>query len=308
MKGIHIVIVNWNSGAQLRECLLSIGHCAPAAVPLTVTVVDNASEDGSADGLPEFGFPLRVIHNPGNEGFGRASNQGAREGQAEYLLFLNPDTQLHRGALELPYRFMESAEDVGICGIQCIEEDGAVARCCARFPTPGRLIAYALGLDRLLPRHFPAHFMKEWAHDADRDVDQVIGAFFFVRRTLFERLGGFDERFFVYYEDLDFALRARQEGWRSRYLAGARIFHRGGGVSRQISARRLYYVTQSKLRYAHKHFSRLEAAMVEATVLLLEPLARSAYALIRGNRRELTDTWKGFGWLYRARLGPGQRS
>lgn len=305
MKGIDIVIVNWNSGDQLRECLLSIGNCAPAGVPLTVTVVDNASGDGSADGLPEFGFPLRVIHNPGNSGFGRASNQGAREGRAEYLLFLNPDTQLHPGALELPHRFMESAEDVGICGIQCIEEGGAVARCCARFPTPRRLIAYALGLDRLLPGRIPAHFLKEWAHDADRDVDQVIGAFFFVRRSLFERLGGFDERFFVYYEDLDLALRAHQAGWRSRYLAGARIFHRGGGVSRQISARRLYYVTYSKLRYARKHFSRLEAFAVAAAVLLLEPLTRSAYALARGRCQELADTWRAFGWLYRAQLGLG---
>ncbi|QJD31132.1 glycosyltransferase family 2 protein [Methylococcus geothermalis] len=300
MKGIDIVIVNWNSGAQLRECLQSIGNLFGEVEALTVTVVDNASCDGSAEGLPELPCPLRVIRNPANQGFGRASNLGAREGSADYLLFLNPDTRLHPGALSMPFRFMESeaGADVGICGVQCLEEDGGIARCCARFPSTWRLIGQALGLDRLLPGLVPPHFLSEWAHDTDRDVDQVIGAFFFVRRAVFDLLGGFDERFFVYYEDLDFALRARRAGWRSRYLAGARIFHRGGGVSRQISARRLHYLTNSKLRYARKHFSRIEAWLIEGAVLLLEPPARSAYALGRGRLGEFVDTWKAFGWLY----------
>lgn len=306
MKGIDIVIVNWNSGAQLRECLLSIASVAGEVEAVTVTVVDNASSDGSAEALPAPPYPLRVIRNPDNQGFGRACNRGANEGRGTYLLFLNPDTRLYPGALRAPYQFMESgaASEVGICGIQCVEEGDAVARNCARFPTPGRLIAYALGLDKLFPRRIPSHFMTDWAHDTDRTVDQVIGAFFFVRRSVFEQLGGFDERFFVYYEDLDFALRARQAGWSSRYLAEAKIFHRGGGVSSQITARRLYYVTNSKLRYARKHFSGMEAFQVELAVLLLEPLARSAYALMRGNGQELADTWQAFGWLYRSRLRP----
>ncbi|QXP88570.1 glycosyltransferase family 2 protein [Methylococcus capsulatus] len=308
MPGIDIVIVNWNSGNQLRECLRSIGNLVGEAEPLTVTVVDNASCDGSADGLPEPSCPLRVIRNRANLGFGRASNLGAREGSADYLLFLNPDTRLHPGALSIPLGFMESetGRHVGICGVQCLDETGGVARCCARFPTAWRLVGQALGLDRLFPRWIPPHFLGEWPHDSDRDVDQVIGAFFFVRRAVFEQLGGFDERFFVYYEDLDFSLRARRAGWGSRYLAGARIFHRGGGVSRQISARRLHYLTHSKLRYARKHFAGIDAFLVSAAVLLLEPLARSAYALGRGRPGEFADTWKAFGGLYASLCRPGE--
>ncbi|WP_255556557.1 glycosyltransferase family 2 protein [Methylococcus sp. Mc7] len=311
MKGIDIVIVNWNSGTQLRECLRSIENLGNEAAPVTVTVVDNASSDGSADGLPSPSYALRVIRNPANLGFGRASNLGAREGSAGYLLFLNPDTRLHPGALSLPLGFMESeaGKNVGICGVQCLDEAGRIARCCARFPTAWRLIGQALGLDRLFPGWIRPHFLGEWPHDTDRDVDQVIGAFFFVRRAVFEQLGGFDERFFVYYEDLDFALRARRAGWGSRYLAGARIFHRGGGVSRQISARRLYYLTNSKLLYVRKHFAGIEAFLASGAILLLEPLARSAYALGRGRLGEFADTWKAFGWLYASlcRLGGNRR-
>lgn len=308
MKGIDIVIVNWNSGTQLRECLRSIENFGNEAAPVTVTVVDNASSDGSADGFPSPSDALRVIRNPANFGFGRASNLGAREGSAEYLLFLNPDTRLHPGALSTPLGFMESeaGKDTGICGIQCLDEAGRIARCCARFPTAWQLIGQALGLDRLFPAWIPPHFLSEWPHDTDRDVDQVIGAFFFVRRAVFEQLGGFDERFFVYYEDLDFALRARRAGWGSRYLAGARMFHRGGGVSRQISARRLYYLTNSKLLYVRKHFAGIEAFLASGAVLLLEPLARSAYALGRGRLGEFADTWKAFGWLYASLCRPGR--
>ena len=100
-------------------------------------------------------------------------------------------------------------------------------------------------------------------------------------------------------------MRARRAGWGSRYLAGARIFHRGGGVSRQIGARRLYYLTNSKLLYARKHFARSEAFVAAGAVLLLEPLARSAYALGRGRPGEFTDTWKAFGRLYASLCRPG---
>jgi N-acetylglucosaminyl-diphospho-decaprenol L-rhamnosyltransferase len=273
---VHVVIVNWNSGAQLRDCLRSFAAVAADDVTLErVTVVDNASTDGSAEGV-DTSLPLVVIRNADNRGFAAACNQGAAGSGAEYLLFLNPDTRLMPGSLELPARYLQSEhhEDVGIVGIQLLDEAGHVARNTARAPTARSMTGNSLGLDRLLPSVFPSHFVTEWAHDETRTVDQVMGAFFFVRRSVFEALGGFDERFFVYYEDLDFAMRARQRGWSSVYLATAQAYHRGQGTTEAATERRMFYFCRSKILFASKWFSSIGTFAVIGATLVIEPIVR----------------------------------
>lgn len=120
-----------------------------------------------------------------------------------------------------------------------------------------------------------------------------------VRRTTFESLGGFDERFFVYFEEVDFSYRARQAGWRSVYLADVQAFHAGGGTSNQVKARRLFYSLRSRLLYAAKHFSTAGTALVFLATLLLEPLSRSALALARRSWPALRETWQGYAMLWR---------
>src|SRR5438477_2434874 len=134
---LHVVSVNWNSGAQLRECLASFAAIASDAATVRVTVVDNASIDGSCDGLEGVTAPLTIIRNTDNRGFGAACNQGAAGSEADYLLFLNPDTRLMPGSLELPARYLQSpaGHAVGIVGIQLLDADGRVARNTARTPT-----------------------------------------------------------------------------------------------------------------------------------------------------------------------------
>jgi len=141
--------------------------------------------------------------------------------------------------------------------------------------------------------------MAEWDHGQTRYVDHVIGAFYLVRRETFNALGGFDERFFVYLEDLDFSLRARQAGWFSVYLVDARAFHAGGGTSRQVKASRLFYSLRSRLLYAFKHFNALAATAVLIATLVMEPLSRSALALARRSRPALNETWAAYGMLWR---------
>src|SRR5215213_4937288 len=192
---VHVVIVNWNSGAQLRECLESFAAASSNHVTLErITVVDNASSDGSCEGLDApAALPLTVIRNTENRGFAAACNQGAASSNADYLLFLNPDTRLLPGSLELPVRYLQSPnhDGVGIVGIQLIDSDGHVARNTAHAPSAWSMVGNSLGLDRLLPSLFPPHFVSEWPHDETRPVDQVMGAFFVVRRSMFEALGGF---------------------------------------------------------------------------------------------------------------------
>ena len=292
---VHVVIVNRNSGAQLRECLQSFAAVADDDVAARVTVIDNASTDGSSEGL-EASMPLAVVRNADNRGFGAACNQGAAGSEADFLLFLNPDTRLMPGSFAEPVRYLRAHENerVGIVGIQLVDADGRVARNTARAPTAWSMVGNSVGFDRLAPRLFPPHFVTEWAHDQTRTVDQVMGAFFLVRRSLFEVLGGFDERFFVYYEDLDFSVRARAQGWRSVYLSTAQAFHRGQGTTEGATARRTFYFCRSRILYARKHFGALGALAVTLATLTLEPLARLAAA-----PRSAGDTLRAFAMLWR---------
>jgi N-acetylglucosaminyl-diphospho-decaprenol L-rhamnosyltransferase len=263
-------------------------------------VVDNASWDGSALGLDALALPLTVLYNPTNRGFAAACNQGARNSTAEYLLFLNPDTRLFTNSLTAPLAFMECLKDqsTGIMGIQLLDSNGQVSRSCARFPTPGRLFARSLGLDRLFPWLFLSWAMTEWDHQESRVVDQVIGAFFLVRRPLFETLSGFDERFFVYMEEVDFSLRAMQMGWKSVYLTEAQAYHKGGGTSEQVKATRLFYSLCSRILYAYKHFRWTVATGLLLTALILEPVARVVFAMTKGSLVEVWDTLKGYVMLW----------
>lgn len=300
---VDVVLVNWNAGSQLAEAVASIAQYHRNLVS-SVIIVDNASTDASlarVEAVTDLPFHLHVIQNAENRGFGAACNQGAALANSEYLLFLNPDMRLFEHSLSASLAFMRAVENqsVGICGIQLIDEHAEVSRSCARFPTPRMFFSKMFGLERLFPGFFQNHFMEEWGHRENREVDHVIGAFFLVRRTLFEQLDGFDERFFVYLEDLDFSLRAKKSGWTSYYLADARAYHKGGGTSEQIKAGRLFYSLRSRLLYGFKHFAPWQAWALLGMTLMVEPISRSVFALLRRRIDDLSNTWTGYGMLYR---------
>jgi hypothetical protein len=211
-------------------------------------------------------------------------------------LFLNPDTYVNEDSLAKPLIFMEKtfSQNIGIVGIQLLDDDGKIARTCARFPTPGRFFSKMLGLDRLFPHVFPSHFMSEWDHRDSREVDHVMGAFFLIRHSVFEELTGFDEQFFVYLEDLDFSLRARQAGWHCFYLTDAKARHKGGGTSEKAKAMRLCYSLQSRVWYGYKHFDWWPATCLMVGTLLLEPIARFMLSASHRSTIEIKETIKGY--------------
>jgi N-acetylglucosaminyl-diphospho-decaprenol L-rhamnosyltransferase len=304
MASVHIVIVNWNAGRQLSDCLESLAAvCRDEVTLVGLTVVDNASGDGSADALTKYlaMLPLTVIRNGENRGFAAACNQGAADSRADYLLFLNPDTRLAPGCLAGPARFLSDPanQSIGIVGVQLVDGRGQIVRSCSRAPSLRSMLGQTVGLDRLLPRLFPHSFMRDWAHDQTRTVDQVMGAFFFVRRGLFEVLGGFDERFFVYYEDVDFALRARLRGAKSAYLTTARIFHDGAASTRATWARRLFYFCRSRILFGLKHFGPAGAVALAVATIMLEPFARMLLAVLTAHATRAIDVAQGFAMLWR---------
>jgi N-acetylglucosaminyl-diphospho-decaprenol L-rhamnosyltransferase len=303
MIDFDIVIVNWNTGSQLRETLLSIPPACPASVLRLChcVIVDNASVDGSADALNAISLPITLIENSENKGFAYACNQGGKIGEATYILFLNPDFKLYADSLVKALQFLEVGknEHIGILGIQLVDVNGVIHRNVARFPTPGAIFFQMFGLDRLLPRHFPSHYMTDWDHRDSQEVDQVTGAFFLVRRKVFEDLHGFDEHFFMYFEDLDFALRAKQEGWKSYYLADAHALHYSGGASDKVKARRLYYVIVSRVHYVAKHFGRTAAKWMILGTLGVEFWTRLVWSLVNLSGQTFNDTLKAYGMFIR---------
>lgn len=290
---IDVVIVNWNSGTQIRDCINSL-QASIAMGQARVIVVDNGSTDGSDLGLEQEG--VSVVRTGANLGFARACNVGAAEGRAPFVLFLNPDAAVYPGTLDYVLSYMRDSrhDKVGVCGVLLEEDNGHIARSCTRLPTTGSFVAHALGLDRFVPRL--GFFMAEWAHDTDRSVDHVIGAFYLIRRELFDRLDGFDERFFVYLEDLDLSKRVKDAGYGIEYLTEVKAFHKGGGTSDQVKARRLFYSLRSRILYAFKHLGRASGTLVLLATLLPEPLLRLGLALLK--RQGAVETLQAYRMLF----------
>lgn len=301
---LRIVVVNWNSGEQLRECVASVGAADRRGLDVEMVVVDNGSTDGSCLGLELEGVPLEVLRSTRNEGFARACNRGAAGASTTYLLFLNPDARLEESSLRAPVAFLESSvgQGHGAVGVQLVGDDREVHKSCARFPGGRHFLVRAIGLERALNGLLKGVELKEFDHKTSRDVDHVIGAFLLVRTAVFEALGGFDERFFLYLEDLDLSLRLARAGWRTRFLAEARAFHRGGGTSRQVRGRRQAYWSKARLRYASKHFKAPSRLLIAGTVFALEPALRVAAALARGRVDEIRACGEGYRLLLRSLL------
>ena len=299
---LDIVIVNWNAGKQIEDCVQSVASARHDGFSIrSLVIVDNGSTDGSSEraaAASERPRP-RLIQNAENRGFGAACNQGARASDAQYILFLNPDAMLFPESLARPVAFMESAEGrgVGACGVQLLRADGDVARSCARRPTARSMAAGSLGLERFFGARARGYVMTDWDHSTSADVDHVIGAFYLVRREAFEKAGGFDERFFVYLEDLDLSLRLKRDGWRVRFLANASAYHKGGGASEKARAARLAYSLESRIKFARKHFSPAQAAAIAALTFAVEPGLRLALAALEASPARVWETVGGYARL-----------
>lgn len=287
LPAVDLVIVNWNTGRHLRECLSSVAGAEHERFRLgDVVVVDNGSVDDSLDGLAELPIPLHILRNAGNRGFAAACNQGAAVGHGDFLLFLNPDTQLFPDTLDRSIAFLAGPgrSKVGMCGGQMLNVEGAPVLSCSRFPTLWMFVGKMFGLAYAFPRLVPNQRLAPEETTESRIVDQVIGAYLLVRRGLFESLGGFDERFFVYLEDVDLAYRARELGYSSYFLKDVRVLHQEGVSSGQVRAKRLFYLLRGRTEYARKHWPRWQAWLLAALILFVELPGRALLGIARGQR------------------------
>ena len=289
LPAVDVIIVNWNTGDRLRDCLAALSATQQKSFLFgRVVIVDNASADRSADDLDFPDLPLVVIRNGTNRGFAAASNQGASGSSPDYVLFLNPDTRVFDDTLDTSVKWMEQPEHsrVGVLGIKLFDENQEVARSCTRFVATRYFLNQMFGLSRLFPKTFPGHLYAEWDHLESRPIEHVIGAYFFVRNSVFRAMQGFDERFFLYYEDVDFTFRASHAGWSCYYLASTQCLHEGGGSTKQIKARRLFYSLRSRIYYGFKHFTLPNAVFLLLATFFIEPVTRCAQAILQGSLKQ----------------------
>jgi GT2 family glycosyltransferase len=277
MRQVGIVIVTYNSAAEIGECL-----DAAMATGAEVIVVDNASSDGTPDQVRQRGAAIAV--NAVNRGFAAAVNQGIRLVTSEYLLLLNPDAVLKKGSLD-PLRAACAAPGVGAAGGKLVDFQGVVQAgfSVRRFPTPLVLALEVLLVNRLWPGN-PANWhyrCYDLSYDEPAEVEQPAGAFLMIRRQVWEDLGGLDEQFYpIWFEDVDFCKRLRDRGYRVRYEPGAIAAHRGGHSIRKIllEKRELYWYG-SLLKYAFKHFNS-GASRVLCLAVLMGSLLRMAMGIV----------------------------
>lgn len=297
---LDIIIVNWNAGPNLADCLRSVEVAASDGFTIeNVIVVDNNSSDNSIELTDDLSLPLRVIRNKRNIGFAAACNLGASGSKSDYLLFLNPDMKLSLESLTVPLKFMELPENsrIGVCGIKLFDESGEPATSCARFPTPLILFGKITGLSKLLPILFKDHFYNEREISHSRFVDQIIGAFFLARTRMFLDLHGFDERFFMYFEEVDFSLRARRKGFKSYLLTEANAIHSGGVCASHAGSNRLYYYLRSRTVYGMKHFTFIENLVLFFLTLVVEPFTRLLSRLGSKSTLEIKEDLAAYGKL-----------
>ena len=270
---LSVIIVNWNTRELLAQCLRAIeSNTAPALLAdIEVFVVDNASHDGSAAMLQN-DFPhVNLIQNPGNVGFASANNQAIRQSSGEYILLLNPDTKVHKGALDTLVDFLDTHPNVGGVGPRLLNPDGTLQVSCYPAPTLARELWRLLHLDVLYP--YGSYRMHSWPVDVPREVDVVQGACLLVPSTVLEQIGLMDENFFMYTEEVDLIYRIRKSGRSIFWVPSSEVIHYGGQSTQQVAAEMFLHLYMSKISYIRKHYGPI-AALTYKCVLAFAGLLR----------------------------------
>ncbi len=270
MTDVSVVIVSYESRELVERCLAALAADDGRSAVCEVIVVDQASQDGTGAWLGAAHPDVRLVALDENVGFGAGNNRGAAIARGRWLLLLNSDAFVRAGAIDELVRFAEARPEIGVAGPRLLWPDGRLQRSCRRFPTVFRIATEYLFLRKLAPRSriLNGFYYGEFAHDEAARVDWLTGACLLVRRDLYERLGGFDEDFFLYSEEVDLLYRARQLGAETWYDPAAEVEHVWGGSAGRASAPTLEEQARGHVRYLAKHASRATAARARRVILL----------------------------------------
>jgi GT2 family glycosyltransferase len=287
MYDVSIISLSWNVRDLLRACLRSLPLDDPT---IEVIVVDG----GSADGSPEMvraEFPtVRLLARAENLGYSRGNNLGLAAAEGRYLFVLNPDTEVRPGCVRTLADYLDGHPEVGVAGPQLLFEDGSVQASRRRFPTLATAFFESTWLQRWAPRGLLArYYAADLPGDAPQEVDWLVGAALCVRREAYAQVGGLDEGFFMYSEELDWQRRMRAAGWRCVYVPGAQVVHHEARSSAQVPAATHIRFNTSKVRYFRKYHGAVAAEALRWFLLAnfaVQLVLEAAKGLL-GHKRDL---------------------
>ena len=312
---VSIAIVNWNARDYLRRCLASLytpeepsvraaweraGHPAPPVIPEGVrwetVVVDQESLDGSA-AMAEQEFPqVKVIRQKPNLGFGGGNNVAFRHCRGRYIVLLNSDTVTRPGWLTTLADYADAHPRAGLIGPKLLNPDGSLQYSCRHFPNLGAGLFRNTPLEWLSPRNrlVDDYLMRNWDHMEPRHVDWLSGACLLARRSLMDEIGGFDEGYFMYFEDVDWSRRAWDAGWEVHYTPNPQVIHEVGRSSDRRPRRMIVMHHESAYRYFCRH-SRFGRSLPGRMVLAAGLTLRAALTLGRNEaikwRAKMKQKW-----------------
>ncbi len=264
---LSAILVSYNTRQMTLDCLAAL---LPELVGIEseVILVDNASTDGSAAAVRAAYPNVDVIENKLNSGFGGGNNLAMKRARGKYLLLINTDAFVKPGAVRELMHYLDRQPKVALVGPRLMNGDGSLQLSCFRFPSPGRAWAENLFVSAVFAGESRLGDYRKWAHDREREVDWVIGACCLVRREVYESVGGFDERFFMYAEETDWQRRMRTAGWSIGFTPAAEVVHLGGasGAGEKPKINRHFFGSLD--RYELKHHGVVGLLLLRLAMIL----------------------------------------
>jgi GT2 family glycosyltransferase len=254
---VSIIIVNYNVKNYLVDCLNSIRQ-AVHNLSVEVIIVDNNSTDGSKDFLPPMFSEVKFIWLNDNLGFGKANNIAIKQAKGKYILLLNPDTIISEDTLLKMFQYMENNMQVGIASCKLLNVDGSFQLACRRgFPTPWAAFCKLFGLQKIFPHSklFAKYNLTYLSENETYKVDAVCGAFMFCDGKLLKEIGGFDERYFMYGEDLDLCKQIQLKDKDIMYVPHCSTIHYKGASTKQSELQKIDQMYKAMEQFAIKYFS-----------------------------------------------------
>lgn len=281
-SGVSIIILNWNTKLLLKNCLTSI-HKYINTSNYEIIIVDNNSSDGSAEMVGK-NFPdVLLIRNEDNLGFSKGNNIGAKQATKKNLLFLNSDT-LFTPQTDIKYLLfiMESRHDIGLTSCQLLNNDGSVQKSVRNFPYPAGVFFQYIGLSKMLKNNafFNKYLMLNWEHNRESFISQPSGAFLLISEELFLEIGGFEEKFFMYFDDVDLCKKVTLEGKKIFFTPKCKIIHFGGKSAEQIEGTNFFERNKNLILYYKKYHSSIKVIIMKF-LLFIAIIVRCIDWLIR---------------------------
>jgi GT2 family glycosyltransferase len=265
---LSTIIISWNTREMLQACLDSV-FAHSEGLAFEVIVVDNASDDGSADMVADTFPAVRLIRNTRNVGFAAANNQGFAIASGRHVLLLNSDTIVHGDVLKKSVEWLDMHPKVAAMGCRVLNTDGTVQNTCSMYPSLLNQILLTSGLSRLpWPRFLGRYQMADWKRDVEREVEVISGCYLLVRKSVIDEIGPLDEAFFFFGEETDWCKRMRDAGWSLMFAPVGEITHHGGGSVKKLNDKRDVMLSEAIIRLHRKHSGYVGAMMVFLVIML----------------------------------------